>query len=363
MTSALTRTVVEIPSVSGAEPRRRPRRSRAARGRCTAARRAHRREHRRPAPVRLRTRIVLGGHLDTVRQRQPGSRLDGTCCTVSGRPTMKGGLAVLLALADDLDRRRPRFDVTLVFYEAKRWPTSSADYAGCSRCRLLWCRRLAIPCSSRPAADRGGMPGHDPCASDVRRGAAAFGSALDGCEASIARHRCSSVWRTFVAATVDVDSLEYREASRSCASKRHRQQRRARPVHGRRQPSLAPRDRWMTPSRDDPFCAEAGADHVDVLTRRWRRPTSCIRSSRRSPAVYELPCGEARLDRRRPLLRLTGSRRATSGPAIPSWRTPRTSASSASVLTRAWRCSKAFLGSPESRTDGYIRRINVTSLP
>lgn len=62
-------------------------------------------------------RIVLGGHLDTVpatgnaRPRRNGDTLHGL-----GAADMKGGLAVLLALAARASSRRPRHDVTFVFY-------------------------------------------------------------------------------------------------------------------------------------------------------------------------------------------------------------------------------------------------------
>ncbi|HWS44897.1 MAG TPA: succinyl-diaminopimelate desuccinylase [Acidimicrobiia bacterium] len=65
-------------------------------------------------------RIVLGGHLDTVPPNgnaQP--RRDGDVVHGLGTADMKGGLAVLLALARDLAQRAPRSDVTLVFYEGE----------------------------------------------------------------------------------------------------------------------------------------------------------------------------------------------------------------------------------------------------
>ncbi len=65
-------------------------------------------------------RIVLGGHLDTVpangndRPRRDGDVLHGL-----GTADMKGGLAVLLALAADAAGHEPVHDVTLVFYEGE----------------------------------------------------------------------------------------------------------------------------------------------------------------------------------------------------------------------------------------------------
>lgn len=66
-------------------------------------------------------RVVLGGHLDTV----PGNanevpRLDGDVLHGLGAADMKGGLAVLLRLAEEIAAgREPRVDCTLFFYEAE----------------------------------------------------------------------------------------------------------------------------------------------------------------------------------------------------------------------------------------------------
>jgi succinyl-diaminopimelate desuccinylase len=67
-------------------------------------------------------RVVLGGHLDTVppngneSPRRAGDTLHGL-----GTADMKGGLAILLALAEAfaLDPARARFDATFVFYVAE----------------------------------------------------------------------------------------------------------------------------------------------------------------------------------------------------------------------------------------------------
>jgi succinyl-diaminopimelate desuccinylase len=66
-------------------------------------------------------RVVLGGHLDTV----PGNanevpRLDGDVLHGLGSADMKGGLAVLLRLAEDMAAgAKPRVDCTLFFYEGE----------------------------------------------------------------------------------------------------------------------------------------------------------------------------------------------------------------------------------------------------
>jgi succinyl-diaminopimelate desuccinylase len=67
-------------------------------------------------------RIVLGGHLDTVPANgNDVPRVDGDTLHGLGAADMKGGLAVLLALAEALhaDPPRARHDVTLAFYECE----------------------------------------------------------------------------------------------------------------------------------------------------------------------------------------------------------------------------------------------------
>jgi succinyl-diaminopimelate desuccinylase len=66
------------------------------------------------------TRILLGGHLDTVPANGNASpRLDGDTLHGLGSADMKGGLAVLLVLAESLARGDGARDVTLVFYEGE----------------------------------------------------------------------------------------------------------------------------------------------------------------------------------------------------------------------------------------------------
>ena len=66
-------------------------------------------------------RIVLGGHLDTVPANgNEVPRLDGDVLHGLGSADMKGGLAVLLRLAEEISAgREPRFDCTLAFYEGE----------------------------------------------------------------------------------------------------------------------------------------------------------------------------------------------------------------------------------------------------
>jgi succinyl-diaminopimelate desuccinylase len=66
------------------------------------------------------TRVVLGGHLDTVPpndNQQP--RRDGDVLHGLGTADMKGGLAVLLQLAAAVSARGAARDVTFVFYEGE----------------------------------------------------------------------------------------------------------------------------------------------------------------------------------------------------------------------------------------------------
>src|SRR5205823_2607095 len=66
-------------------------------------------------------RIVLGGHLDTVPANgNEVPRLDGDVLHGLGSADMKGGLAVLLRVAEEISAgREPRFDCTLAFYEGE----------------------------------------------------------------------------------------------------------------------------------------------------------------------------------------------------------------------------------------------------
>jgi succinyl-diaminopimelate desuccinylase len=66
------------------------------------------------------TRILLGGHLDTVPANGNATpRVEGDTLHGLGAADMKGGLSVLLALAESLARADGARDVTLVFYEGE----------------------------------------------------------------------------------------------------------------------------------------------------------------------------------------------------------------------------------------------------
>ena len=66
-------------------------------------------------------RVVLGGHLDTVPPNaNEAPRLDGDVLHGLGSADMKGGLAVLLRLAEDIAAgAEPRVDCTMFFYEGE----------------------------------------------------------------------------------------------------------------------------------------------------------------------------------------------------------------------------------------------------
>jgi succinyl-diaminopimelate desuccinylase len=66
------------------------------------------------------TRIVLGGHLDTVPANDNATpRVEGDTLHGLGSADMKGGLAVLLVLAEALAADGGARDVTLIFYEGE----------------------------------------------------------------------------------------------------------------------------------------------------------------------------------------------------------------------------------------------------
>jgi succinyl-diaminopimelate desuccinylase len=222
-------------------------------------------------------RVVLAGHLDTVPANGNQSpRRDGDVLHGLGTADMKGGLAVLLALADDLRRHdRARFDVTLVLYEGEE---VADEHNGL--------RRLF---AEAPQLVRGDLAILlEPTGGWVEAGCQGtihVRATFDGVRAHTARpwmgtnaiHRAAPFLDRcahFEAATVDVDSLEYREALQvvqiaggiannvvpdRCAVVVNRRYAPSRPLDAAVAEVVA-------------FCTDAGADHVEVLNASMAAP-------------------------------------------------------------------------------------------
>jgi succinyl-diaminopimelate desuccinylase len=161
-------------------------------------------------------RVVLGGHLDTVPANGNASpRLDGEVLHGLGSCDMKGGLAVLLDLADALHATpdRARHDVTLAFYAGEE---VADEFNGLrhvfeTRHHLLTCD-LAILLEPTDGWVEAGC-----------QGVVVMEAHFEGARAHTARpwmgrnaiHRASAVLARLAAHesdTVDVDGLAYRES-------------------------------------------------------------------------------------------------------------------------------------------------------
>jgi succinyl-diaminopimelate desuccinylase len=292
---ALTAALCEIPSVSGTE---------AAIADVVEARlgAAGTRLHieRIGANVVARTelgrerRIVLGGHLDTVPENGNASpRLEGDVLHGLGTADMKGGLAVLLALAEALGRGEPRFDVTLVFYEGEE---VADEFNGL--------RRLF---REAPALVQGDLAILlEPTGGWVEAGCQGtihVRARFDGVRAHSARpwmgtnaiHRAALLLErcaAFDAAVVSVDSLDYRESLQVVR------------IEGGIANNVVPDrcsvvvNRRYAPSRslDEAvaevvaFCTEAGADDVEVINQSMAAPPNLMHPLiAELIGVYDLP--------------------------------------------------------------------------
>ncbi|HEV7523724.1 MAG TPA: succinyl-diaminopimelate desuccinylase [Acidimicrobiia bacterium] len=242
----------------------------------------------------LDRRIVLGGHLDTVpangnqAPRRAGDVLHGL-----GTADMKGGLAVLLALADDLANAEPRFDVTLVLYEGEE---VADEHNGL--------RRLFAEAPDLVQGDLAIML--EPTGGWVEAGCQGtihVRAVFDGVRAHSARpwmgtnaiHRAAPLLERcagFDAATVDVDSLAYRESLQVVR------------IEGGVANNVVPDrcavvvNRRYAPSRSlenavaemVEFCTEAGADHVEVVNASMAAPPNLAHPLiAEMIGVYDLP--------------------------------------------------------------------------
>jgi succinyl-diaminopimelate desuccinylase len=239
-------------------------------------------------------RIVLAGHLDTVPANGNQSpRRDGDVLHGLGTADMKGGLAVLLALADDLAGERARFDATLVLYEGEE---VADEHNGL--------RRLFAEAPHLVQGDLAVLL--EPTGGWVEAGCQGtihVRATFDGVRAHSARpwmgtnaiHRAAPLLdrcARFEAATVDVDSLAYREALQVVR------------IEGGIANNVVPDrcavviNRRYAPSRslDDAiaevvaFCTDAGADHVDVLNASTAAPPNLTHPLiAEMVGVYDLP--------------------------------------------------------------------------
>jgi succinyl-diaminopimelate desuccinylase len=240
-------------------------------------------------------RVVLAGHLDTVPANGNQSpRRDGDVLHGLGSADMKGGLAVLLALADDLVRHdRARFDVTIVLYEGEE---VADEHNGL--------RRLF---AGAPQLVRGDLAILlEPTGGWVEAGCQGtihVRATFDGVRAHSARpwmgtnaiHRAAPFLdrcARFEAATVDVDSLPYREALQVVRIEggiaNNVVPDRCAVVVNRRYAPSRPLDDAVAEVVD--FCTAAGADHVEVLNASMAAPPNLAHPLiAEMVGVYDLP--------------------------------------------------------------------------
>jgi len=242
----------------------------------------------------LDRRVVLGGHLDTVpANANQTPRREGDVLHGLGTADMKGGLAVMLMLADALSVKRPRFDTTLVFYDGEE---VADEHNGL--------RRLFAEAPELVEADLAILL--EPTGGWVEAGCQGtihVRAVFDGVRSHSARpwmgtnaiHRAAPLLARcagFEAATVDVDSLAYREALQIVK------------IEGGIANNVVPDscavviNRRYAPSRslDDAvaetvaLCTDAGADHVEVMNASMAAPPNLDNPLiAEMVGVYDLP--------------------------------------------------------------------------
>ena len=239
-------------------------------------------------------RVVLGGHIDTVPANgNQTPRRDGDVLHGLGTADMKGGLAVMLALADDLANTPSRFDVTLVLYEGEE---VADEHNGL--------RRLFAQSPELVQGDLAILL--EPTGGWVEAGCQGtihVRAIFDGVRAHSARpwmgtnaiHRAAPLLEfcaNFEAATVDVDSLAYREALQVVR------------IEGGVANNVVPDrcevvvNRRYAPSRSleeavnevVTFCTDAGAGHVEVVNASMAAPPNLMHPLiAEMIGVYDLP--------------------------------------------------------------------------